>query len=129
MKKITPYLWYIPALYVAYMFGNKITEGWGHSQEFIDIISVISPLKNYAYSLTPFVGILDLSIGLALLCNPFITKNRSIQTGIFIWAILWPFVPGSLRYFGGVAEFEIIEVLSISISALVAFLLWRKFSQ
>lgn len=125
---IKKYLWYIPALYVAYMFGNKITEGLAHSQEFIDIINVISPLKPFAYSLTPFVGLLDLFIGLSILLNPFITKNQNIQKFLFVWAILWPFVPSSLRYFGGVAEFEIVEVLSISVSALVAFGLWWKFT-
>ena len=111
------------------MFGNKIIEGLAHSQEFINIISVIPPLKSYAYSLTPFVGLLDLSIGLALLCNPFVTKNRTIQKYIFVWTMCWPFVPSSLRYFGGVAEFEIVEVLSISLSALLAFILWKKFSR
>ena len=126
--KITKYLWYIPALYVAYMFGNKITEGLAHSQEFINIISVISPLKQFAYSLTPLVGALDLFIGLALLFNPIITKSYKIQKILFVWAMVWPFLPSSLRYFGGVAEFEIVEVLSISISALVSYLLWMKFT-
>ena len=127
--KITKYLWYIPALYVAYMFGNKITEGLAHSEEFINIISIIPPLKGFAYTLTPFVGALDLCIGLALLLNPFITKNKNIQKFLFVWTILWPFIPSSLRYFSGVADFEIVEVLSISFSACVAFILWLKFSQ
>jgi hypothetical protein len=125
--KITKYLWYTPALYVAYMFGNKIVEGFSHSQEFIDIISVITPLQPFAYTLTPMVGILDLFIGLSLLLNPIITKNTKIQTFLFVWAMAWPFVPSSVRYFGGVAEFEIVEVLSISIAALVSYFLWRKF--
>lgn len=125
MKK---YLWYIPALYVAYMFGNKIIEGMAHSDEFIQIISVIAPLKPFAYSLTLLVGILDLFIGLALLLNPFITKNTSIQKFIFIWVIVWPFFPASLRYFSGIGDFEIVEVLSISISAIVAYILWKKFT-
>ena len=126
--KIMKYIWYIPALYVAYMFGEKITEGFAHSQEFIDIISIISPLKPIAYYLTPFVGILDFCIGISLLLNPFVTKNPKIQTFLFVWAMVWPFVPSSLRYFGGVAEFEIVEVLSISISALISYLLWREFT-
>jgi hypothetical protein len=129
MQKITKYLWYVPALYVAYMFGNKITEGLAHSQEFIDIISIISPLKSIAYYLTPFVGLLDLFIGLSLVLNPFITKNRKIQTFLFVWAMVWPFVPSSLRYFGGVAEFEIVEVLSISVSACLSYLLWRRYTK
>jgi hypothetical protein len=108
------------------MFGGKIVEGFAHSQEFIDIISLISPLKSIAYYLTPFVGLLDFFIGAALLLNPFVTKNTKIQTFLFMWAILWPFVPSSLRYFGGVADFEIVEVLSISVSALVSYLLWRQ---
>lgn len=129
IMKLIKYLWYIPALYVAYMFGNKITEGLAHSQEFIDIISIIPFLKPIAYNLTPFVGLLDLSIGLSLLLNPFVTKNNKIQTFLFVWAIAWPFVPSSLRYFGGVAEFEIVEVLSISISACISYLLWRRYTK
>lgn len=129
MKKITPYLWYIPALYVAYMFGEKITEGFAHSEEFIAIISVITPLKPFAYTLTPFVGILDFCIGLSLLLNLRVTKNNKIQTFLFVWAILWPFVPSSLRYFGGVADFEIVEVLSISLSALASYILWKTFTR
>jgi hypothetical protein len=127
--KITKYLWYVPAVYVAYMFGEKIVEGLAHSEEFIAIISVIPFLKPFAYTLTPFVGALDLFIGSSLLLNPFVTKNNKIQTFFFVWAMVWPFVPSSLRYFGGVADFEIVEVLSISISALVSFLLWKKFTE
>lgn len=126
--KITKYLWYVPALYVAYMFGNKIVEGFSHSEEFIAIISVISPLKRFAYTLTPIVGIFDLLIGLALLFNPLVTKSAKIQNFIFTWTILWPFIPASLRYFGGVADFEIVEVLSISFAALVSYILWIKYS-
>jgi hypothetical protein len=125
--KITKYLWYIPALYVAYMFGNKIIEGFAHSEEFIAIISVIPPLKPVAYDLTPFVGLFDFCVGLALLLNPFITKSNEKQKLIFVWAMLWPFVPASLRYFGGVSEFEIVEVLSISFSAFVSYMLWVRF--
>jgi hypothetical protein len=123
--KFIKYIWYIPALYVAYMFGNKIMEGFAHSQEFIDIISVITPLQPYAYTLTPLVGILDFSIGVSLLLNPFITKSDRVQTFLFAWAMVWPFVPSSIRYFGHVADFEIVEVLSISIAASVAWGLWK----
>lgn len=126
--KITKYLWYVPALYVAFMFGNKIVEGFAHSEEFIQIISLIAPLKPIAYYLTPLVGLLDLFIGLSLLLNPFVTKNEKIQAWLFVWVVFWPFVPASLRYFGGVAEFEIVEVLSISISAILSYLLWQKFT-
>ncbi len=129
MQKITLYLWYVLALYVAYMFGNKLFEGLAHSQEFMDIISLVPLFKNFAYQLTPLVGVLDFFIAFALLFNPFITKSRKIQTGLFVWTMLWPFIPSSLRYFGGVAEFEIVEVMSISIAALVAYLLWRTFSK
>ena len=129
MQKIKQYIWYVPALYVAYMFGIKITEGLAHSQEFIDIISVISPLKPFAYILTPFVGMLDFCIGISLILNPFVTKSNKIQRFLFVWAMIWPFVPSSLRYFGGVADFEIKEVLSISISAGVAYVLWSLYSR
>lgn len=129
MQKIKQYIWYVPALYVAYMFGIKITEGLAHSQEFIDIISVISPLRPFAYTLTPFVGMLDFCIGISLILNPFVTKSNKIQRFLFVWAMIWPFVPSSLRYFGGVADFEIKEVLSISISAGVAYVLWSLYSR
>ena len=129
MQIIKKYIWYVPALYVAYMFGIKIIEGFAHSDEFIAIISVIPFLKHFAYTLTPFVGALDFFIGISLILNPFITKNQNIQKFLFIWTMVWPFVPSSLRYFGGVADFEIVEVLSISISALVSFLFWNAFTK
>lgn len=127
--KILKYAWYVPALYVAYMFGNKIIEGFAHSEEFIAIISVIPFMKPYAYTLAPVVGLFDFCIGLALLLNLSITKNTSIQKFLFVWVIVWPFVPSSLRFFGGVDAFEIVEVLSISISGMVAYGLWWKFSE
>ena len=129
MQIIKKYIWYVPALYVAYMFGEKITEGFAHSDEFIAIISLVPFLKPFAYTLTPFVGLLDFLIGLSLILNPFITKNKKIQTFLFVWVIVWPFVPSSLRYFGEIADFEITNVLSISISDLVAFLLWNTFAK
>lgn len=126
--KIKKYIWYIPALYVAFMFGNKIMEGWAHSEEFVHIISLIPFLKESAYYLAPVMGTFDFCVGVALLLNPIITRNVTVQKFIFIWVILWPFVPSSLRYFGGVGTFGIIEVLSISLSASLAYILWRKYS-
>jgi hypothetical protein len=110
------------------MFGNKILEGLAHSEEFIAIIGVISPLKPFAYVLSPFVGILDFSIAVLFLVKSFITNNIKIQKYIFIWVILWPFVPASLRYFGGVGEFQIAEVLSISVAGIISYVLWKKFT-
>lgn len=80
IQKTKEYLCYIPALYVAYMFENKIVKGIVQKQE---------------------------------------STHRN-----FIWVIVWPFIPASLRYFDGVAEFEIVGVLSISISGVAAYLLW-----
>ena len=122
------YIWYIPALFVSVFFMSKIIGGFTHNQEFIDIISLVSPLKGFAYSLTPLIGIFDFCAGLALLVNPLITKNIKIQKFLFVWVAFWPFIPASLRYFGGVGPFEIIEIVFISISALVAYILWDKYA-
>lgn len=127
--KISKYVWLLPALYVSYMFGGKIVEGFAHSEEFIAIISVIPFLRPYAYSLTPLVGLLDFSIALVLIFIPLFVKNRKLQNLIFIWVIVWPLLPSSIRYFAHVADFEIVEVLSISLSAVLAYFLWLKFSQ
>ncbi len=129
MEKIEKYLWYIPALYTSYMFGNKIVEGFEHSEEFQAIISVITPLKPYAYTLTPIVGILDFFIGFSLIFNMLITKNEKIQKFLFVWVIVWPFIPSSLRYFGNGSPFELGEVLSISFASLASFVLWLSFSR
>lgn len=128
MKNIRPYLWYAPALYVAYMFGEKLFEGLSYSDEFQSIISVITPLAPYAHTLTPLVGILDFTVATLLLFGHFFIKNPTFQKSIFVWTMVWPFVPASLRYFGGVAEFEIVNVLSISLAALLAYILWKKFA-
>lgn len=122
------YLWLIPSLYVAYFFGGKIIEGLSGSQEFADIISVVGPLAPISHALTPVIGILDFCIAAALILNPFTLKNDTLQKFLFVWTIVWPFVPSSLRYFGGVAEFEIVEVLSISIAAALGFYLWRAYT-
>ena len=129
MKTLLKYLWLLPALYVAYMFGNKIVEGLSHSEEFQNIISLIPFLKPYAYMLTPLVGIWDCLVGVALILNPFTIKNLKLQNILFIWCIIWPFVPSSIRYFGGIADFEIVEVLSISFSTILAYTLWCKYSK
>lgn len=127
MEKYKKYLWLIPTLYVAYMFGNKIVEGLQMSEEFQQIISVVPFLASFAKILTPLVGIWDLLIGLLLVLNPFTLKNQKLQRGLFLWTMVWPFIPASLRYFGGVAEFEIVEVLSIVISAALACYLYKKY--
>jgi uncharacterized membrane protein len=127
--KYKQYFWYIPALYVAFMFCEKIIEGMSHDEEFIQIISVIPQLQPYAYTLTPLVGIVDCLIGLALLFNPVLTKSKQLQTALFAWVTIWPFIPATLRMYGGVGEFEIVEVLSISMAAVVAYALWREFAQ
>ncbi len=129
MKTIQKYLWLIPGAYVAFMFGGKIVEGLQYSEEFQAIISVIKPLAPFAHTLTPFVGILDFSIAVLFILSPFIFKSGCKRSFFFFWAMVWPFVPSSLRYFGGVADFEIVEVLSISISAVISYLLWKKFSK
>lgn len=126
MQNYKKYLWLLPALYVAVMFGAKIIEGLSGSQELIDIISVIALLKPYASILTPLVGVLDFCIGAALILNPFTLKKSGLQKFLFVWTALWPFVPATLRVVGGVGEFEIAEVLSISTASIIAYVLWSS---
>lgn len=128
MKIIQKYLWLIPGAYVAFMFGDKIVEGLQHSEEFQSIISVIKPLSPYAYTLTPFVGVLDFVIAILFIIAPFIFKSKC-KTFFFFWAMIWPFIPASIRYFGGVADFEIVEVLSITVAALISYLLWKNYNK
>ncbi len=127
MQKYKKYLWLIPALYVSYMFGNKIVEGLNFSEEFQQIISVIPFLKSWAYYLTPAIGIFDFIIAVSLILNPFTFKNNNLQKLLFTWTILWPFIPASLRYFGGIGDFEIVEVLSISVASIVSYILWKNY--
>ena len=124
MKKYKKYLWLIPAVYVAYMFGNKVVEGLQMSDEFQQIISVVPFMVPFAKVLTPLIGIWDLLIGLLLVLNPFTLKNQKLQKGLFMWTMLWPLIPASLRYFGGVAEFEIVEVATIIFCAGFAWYLY-----
>lgn len=128
MDKIKPYLWYVPALFVAFMFATKLPQGLAHSEEFIGIISQIPFLRVYAYNLAPVVGIWDFCVGLAFLLNPYITRNPAIQRMLFLWVALWPFVPACLRYFGKVGDFEVFEVLAISAASALSYVLWKNFS-
>ena len=110
------------------MFGNKLFEGLAHSAEFVGIIGVVPFLHDFAYQLAPFVGTLDFCVALTFLLNPYVTKNPVIQKILFVWVAVWPFVPASLRYFGGVGDFEILEVLSITVATALSFFLWVRFS-
>lgn len=126
MKK---YLWFLPALYVSYEFGGKIFEVLANKQEFIDIISTVKSLVPISSFLAYGIGIFDFAIAVALLTFSFFPATRKYHKYIFQWTILWPFVPSSLRYFGGVAPFEIGQVLHISFSAYVAYVLWGRFNK
>ena len=126
MKK---YLWFLPALYVSYEFGGKIFEVLTDRQEFVNIISAIKPLIPIAPFLAYGVSIFDFAIAVALLTFSFFPTTKKYHKYIFQWAILWPFAPSSLRYFSGVAPFEIVQVLFMSFSAIFAYVLWSKFSK
>jgi hypothetical protein len=127
MQQYKKFLWLVPALYVAYMFGDKVIEGLNFSEEFQQIISVLPFLQPFARILTPIVGLWDLLIGVLLIINPSTFKNQNLQKYLFIWTMLWPLIPASLRYFGGVAEFEIVEVSSIILASAVSFWLYKKY--
>lgn len=126
MKK---YLWFLPALYVSYEFGSKIFEVLADKQEFVDTISTIKPLIPLASFLAYGIGIFDFGIAIALLTFSLFPVTKKYHKYIFEWAIFWPFIPSSLRYFGKVAPFEIVQVLLISFSAYIAYLLWSKYSK
>lgn len=128
-KYFKKYLWILPALYVSYEFGSKIFEVVADKGEFVDIISAISPLAPFSSFLAYGIGAFDFIIAIALLTFSFFPVTKKYHHYIFIWAILWPFVPSSLRYFSGVAPFEIVQVLSISIAAVVAYILWGKYNR
>ncbi len=121
-----------PALYVSYEFGGKVFEVLADPQEFIDITSVIKPLSNIANFLAHFIGFFDFAIAMVILILPFIISkfqlNQKYIKYIFLWTGLWVFVPSSLRYFGGVADFEIVQVLSISISSALSYLLYKRYN-
>lgn len=125
---IKKYIWLAPALYVSYEFANKIIEVLSDNTEIAGIVSVLKPLSGIANMLSYAVGILDLAIALALLTFSLSLTTKPYHKYIFIWTIFWPFVPASIRYFGGVGDFEIVQVLSISISAVVAYVLYSKYN-
>lgn len=122
------YLWVVPTLYVSYEFGGKLFEVLSDNQEFIDIISVIHPLAPIASYLAYGIGVFDFLIALSLLTFSLFAITKKYHPYLFMWAIVWPFVPASLRFFGGVAEFEIVQVLSMSIAAVLALVLYKKFN-
>lgn len=126
---IKKYLWFLPALYVSYEFGGKLFEVLADKQEFVDTISVIKPLAPISTFLAYGIGIFDLVIAISLLTFSFFPATKKYHRYIFEWVIVWPFVPSSLRYFGGVAPFEIKQVLLMSCSAVIAFIVWAKFSK
>jgi hypothetical protein len=128
MNLIKKYIWLLPALYVSYEFGGKLFEVLNDKTEIVNIISVIKPFSSIAVQLAYFVGVFDLLIAISLITFSFFAVTKKYHKFIFIWAMLWPFLPASVRYFSGVGDFEIIQVLSIFISASVSYLLYRKFN-
>jgi hypothetical protein len=126
---ITKYLWLIPALYVSYEFAGKLFEVLADPQEFMDIISVIKPFASISNFLAHFIGYFDFAFAVSLLLIPSFIKTKKYANNLFAWAIFWPFLPASLRYFGGVGDFELIQVLSISISAFISLYLYKRYSE
>jgi hypothetical protein len=125
-SSLTKYLWLIPALYVSYEFAGKLFEVLRDSQEFIDIISVIKPLTPISNFLAHFIGYFDFGVAITLIIIPLFKITQKYTKYIFLWATLWVFIPASVRYFGGVADFELIQVLSISFSSIISYLLYKK---
>lgn len=125
---IKKYLWVIPSLYVAFEFGGKFFEVIRDNTEIAGIISVIKPLSSIAGHLSYLMGTFDLLVAISLLVFSFFTITKKYHKYLFIWTMFWPFIPASFRYFGGVGDFELIQVLSISISALVSYLLYKKYN-
>lgn len=119
----------VPALFVAYEFAEKVTEVLADPSEFAGIISVIKPLSSISVPLAYLVGFWDLLIGILLLAIPNLDKTKKYSKYIFLWVIFWPLVPSSIRYFGGVADFEIVEVSEMIICALLAYILYCYFNK
>ncbi len=124
MKK---YLWLIPSLYVAFEFGGKFFEVLNDNTEITSIISVIKPLSGIAGYLSYFLTSFDFLVAISLLVFSCFAITKKYHKYIFIWTIIWPFIPASFRYFGGVGDFEVIQVLSISVSAFIAYILYEKY--
>lgn len=124
MKK---YFWTIPSLYVAFEFGGKFFEVLNDKTEIAGIIATIKPLAGIAGNLAYIMGTFDFLIAVSLLTFSCFSVTKKYHKYIFIWTILWPFIPASFRYFGGVGDFEIVQVLTISISALIAYTLYEKY--
>ena len=122
-------MWIFPALYVAYEFGIKLFEVMVDRQEFVDIISVIYPLASIATILAYAMGIFDLLVALTLLSIAVLPLTRKYSNYIFAWVIFWPFIPSSLRYFGGVSNFELQQVILMSSAALLSYILYSQFNK
>ena len=129
MQIIKKYLWVLPALFVAYEFGGKILEVLDDASEFTDIVSVIIPIHSVATFLAYAVGVWDLLIAILLLVIPNLSSTKKYSKYIFLWVIFWPLVPACLRYFGGVAEFEIVEVSEMIGAAIISALLYFKLNK
>lgn len=125
MKK---YFWTVPALYVAFEFGGKFFEVVSDNTEITGIIATIKPIASIAGHLSYMMGTFDLLVAISLLTFSCFAITKKYHKYVFIWTILWPFIPASFRYFGGVGDFEVAQVLSISVSALVAYILHRKYN-
>ena len=118
----------LPAFFVAYTFGDKLLEVLYDPSEFAAIISVVPFLVPVSGLLAYAIGIFDACVAAAVLIVPSLRATKKYAPYVFGWVTVWPFVPSSMRYFGGVAEFEIVEVVLIVVAALAAWWLWQMYA-
>jgi hypothetical protein len=130
IKKILTYAWLLPGSFVAYEFADKLLEVLQDPAEFVEIISVLGgPFADHALLLAYGIGMFDCFVALALLAVPLIPATKKYAPAIFSWVVLWPYVPASLRYFGGVAEFEVVPVVTLSLAGLCAYFIYAQGQQ
>ena len=126
--KLLRYVWILPALFTASQFAGKIVEILGDGkQEYIDIVSLVGAFASSAGWLVYIIGFFDLLIAIFLLFASTNKITKPYHKYVFFWCMAWPFVPASLRYFGGVAEFEIFNIVAVTGCALVSYVLWIKY--
>lgn len=117
MRPLKKYLWQGPRAFVAIEYAWQGVLALIGSAEHRAIIHVLGFSDSLSATLGYLVAPLDIGVAILLIYRP----NR----WLFMWAILWPWVPRMMELYGGL-NVEFGESLVLSLAAALAYVISKR---